>query len=131
MQIVKDCVFCKIVGGTIPSLIVFEDDLHIAFLDINPRTPGHTLVIPKKHYRWVYDVPEFGRYWEVTRKVTVAIQKGLSPKYVSYITFGTEVPHAHISVVPMYEWDEDISGRQKYTAEFMKKTAEKIRHHNK
>lgn len=122
----QDCIFCKIVAHELPSLTVYEDNDYLAFLDINPRTSGHTLVIPKRHYRWVYDVPEFGKYWEVAKKVTIATLKSLTPKYVSYLSFGTEVPHAHISVVPMYNFDEDISGRQKYEEEFMKSTAKKI-----
>lgn len=55
-----DCPFCKIVGGEIPSAKVYEDDEHLAFLDIRPQSPGHTLIIPKKHQRWVWDVPKQG-----------------------------------------------------------------------
>lgn len=95
-----DCIFCKIVKGEIPSFKIYEDDSFFAFLDIFPRVKGHALVIPKKHYRWVYDVPEFGEYWEVAKKVTLAVKKTLNAKSVSYLTFGEEVPHAHIHILP-------------------------------
>jgi histidine triad (HIT) family protein len=96
----KDCIFCKIVKGEIPSYKVYEDDKFFAFLDVRPRTKGHTLVIPKKHYQWVYDVPEFGEYWLTTLKITRAMQKSLNPTFVNYLTYGMEVPHAHIHVLP-------------------------------
>ncbi len=122
----EDCLFCNIVKGELPTFKIYEDDHYLAFLDISPRTPGHTLVIPKAHFRWVYDVTEFGEYWEVAKKITQAMQKSLSPKYVAYLTFGTEISHAHIHIVPMYEFSEDISERNKYDDDFMNSTAEKI-----
>ena len=53
----KDCIFCKIVNGDIPSMKVYEDDICLAYLDINPDSDGHTLIIPKKHYKDIYDIP--------------------------------------------------------------------------
>ncbi|MEN9327664.1 MAG: hypothetical protein RI947_472 [Candidatus Parcubacteria bacterium] len=104
----SDCLFCKLVKGEIPSYKVYEDDLFIAFLDIFPRVKGHTLVIPKEHHRWTYDVPQFGAYWECTRKVSQAMQKSLQANWVSYFTFGA-VPHAHIHILPRYEDPEKIT----------------------
>jgi histidine triad (HIT) family protein len=95
-------VFMDIVEGKIPSYKVYEDDSFFAFLDIYPRAKGHTLVIPKKPFRFVYDVPEFGKYWEAVYKITAAIQKGLQPTWVNYATFGLEVPHAHVHILPRY-----------------------------
>lgn len=71
-------------------------------MDVFPKTKGHTLIIPKKHHRWVYDVPEFGQYWETAHTVTKGIQKALNPKWISYFTYGS-VPHAHIHILPRYE----------------------------
>ena len=65
----ENCVFCKIVQGKIPSHKVYEDDNFLAFLDIDPRAPGHVQVIPKKHYRWVWDVPSVGAYFEIVRVI--------------------------------------------------------------
>lgn len=96
----QKCIFCKIIEGEIPSYKVYEDENFLAFLDVFPRVKGHTLVIPKKHYRWVNDVSNFGEYWEVTKNVSLSIQKTLSTKFISYITMGEAVHHAHIHILP-------------------------------
>ncbi len=99
----EDCIFCKIVQGTIPAYKVYEDTHYLAFLDIFPRVKGHTLLIPKKHYRWVYDIPEFGAYWETARKVAYTVQKVTQSSFTSFVTMGEEVPHAHIHILPQHE----------------------------
>ncbi len=104
----RDCVFCKIVKGDLPCYKVYEDDLFLGFLDINPRVEGHTLVIPKKHYRWVYDVPEFGKYWEAALKITRAMQEVLNPAFITYITHGLDVHHAHIHILPRKEHETEF-----------------------
>ncbi len=96
----SDCLFCKIIKGEIPSFKVYEDDEYLAFLDIRPLSPGHAVVIPKKHYRWVWDVPEVGAYFETTRKIAVAIQKSFGTDAVVSKIIGEEVPHAHICLFP-------------------------------
>lgn len=98
----EDCIFCNIIGGSIPAHKVFENDHFLGFLDVYPKVKGHTLIIPKKHYRWVYDVPEFGAYWEAALSATKAIRRALKPEWVSYFTYGS-VPHAHIHILPRYE----------------------------
>lgn len=95
-----DCIFCGIVSGNIPAYTIYEDDHYLAFMDIFPRTKGHALVIPKKHYRWVTDVPEFGTYCEIAKKVALAVQKTLGSTFVSFVTVGEEVQHAHIHILP-------------------------------
>ncbi len=100
-----DCIFCKIVKKEMPSYVVYEDELFLGFLDIFPRTRGHTLLIPKKHYRWVYDVPEFEHYWKTVLKLTTAIKKSLNPYFTTYVTHGLEVPHAHIHIMPRAKTD--------------------------
>ncbi len=96
----RNCIFCKIVEGSIPSYNVYEDDQFLAFLDISPVVSGHTLVIPKKHYRWVHDVEEFGPFWEVAQKVARAQLATLNAPTVIFATAGFQVPHAHIHVLP-------------------------------
>ncbi len=133
----EDCVFCKIVAGEIPSHKVYEDKKFIAFLDIFPRVKGHTLVIPKKHYRWVYDVDGFMEYWEIVLKITRGMQKALNPKYVNYFTYGS-IPHAHIHVLPRststsegVPLDSDIVppqfSKNAFTHEEMDRISEKIK----
>jgi len=95
-----DCIFCKIVAGTIPAHKVYEDEQFFAFLDIHPQTPGHTQVIPKTHYRWVWDVPNIGEYFEVVRKIAKAQQKAFGTDWVLSRIIGDEVLHAHIWVFP-------------------------------
>ncbi len=123
----KNCIFCKIVAGRLPCYKVYEDDLFLAFLDIDPRTKGHSLLIPKKHYRWVYDVPEFEKYWEAVLKLTKAMQRAMSPKFVTYVTHGLEVSHAHIHVLPRTEGETSFVPETKsFPKEEMTKVAEKI-----
>lgn len=116
----NNCIFCKIVDGSLPSHKIYEDDLFMAFLDICPRVKGHALVIPKKHYRYVYDVPEFGKYWETARDVGFKIQKSLNSKYLTFLTIGNEVLHAHIHILPQatdglegFGFDQGLSLDQK------------------
>ena len=94
------CIFCKIVKGEIPSYKVCEDENFLAFLDINPQSPGHTQVITKKHYRWVWDVPNAGKYFEVVKKIAKAQQKAFGTDFILSKIIGDEVTHAHIWVFP-------------------------------
>ena len=95
-----DCIFCKIVRKEIPAEVVYEDINFLAFLDINPRSPGHALVIPKEHHRWVWDVPNAGEYFEVAKKVALAQRKAFGTEAIWSQVIGDEVPHAHIWVFP-------------------------------
>lgn len=100
-----DCVFCKIIAGKIPSYKVYEDENFLGFLDIHPIATGHLQLIPKQHYRWTYDVPNFGEYFKVAKKIGLVSQKAVKSDYVSFVTFGVEVEHAHIWVVPRFKGD--------------------------
>lgn len=95
-----NCIFCKIVRGEIPAQKVYEDERFIAFLDIHPQSPGHAQVIPKEHYRWVWDVPNVGQYFEVVTKVAKAQQKAFNTEWILSKIVGDEVEHAHIWVFP-------------------------------
>ncbi|MFA9288700.1 MAG: HIT family protein [Weeksellaceae bacterium] len=99
----EDCIFCKIINKEKPAHIVYEDEQFMAILDVFPRVKGHTLLIPKTHARWVNDVEPFGRYWEVARTIAKKLQKHLNTEYLSYVTLGDEVPHAHIHIMPQQE----------------------------
>jgi histidine triad (HIT) family protein len=97
-----DCIFCQIVSGKIPSFKIYEDDQFLGFLDIKPLNSGHSLLIPKAHYRWVYDVPESGHYWEIAKTIALHTRKVLGCDYISFLTMGNEVPHAHIHIIPRF-----------------------------
>ena len=96
----NDCIFCKIINKEIPANIVYEDSCFMAFLDINPRSPGHTLVIPKDHYRWVWDVPNAGEYFEVAKKIALAQKKAFDTDIIYSNIHGIDVGHAHIWIYP-------------------------------
>ncbi|MFA5888665.1 MAG: HIT domain-containing protein [Candidatus Paceibacterota bacterium] len=96
----ENCIFCKIVKGEIPSHKVYEDENFLAFLSIEPESPGHTLVIPKEHYRWVWGVPNVGEYFEVAKKIALAQQKAFDTDWILSKIVGEEIPHAHIWVFP-------------------------------
>ena len=91
-----DCIFCKIVKGELPSYKVYEDDDFFAFLDTNPLSAGHTLVIPKEHARWVWDIKNIGTYFDVTRKIAKAMQKAFGIEMIQSKIIGDEMFHAHI-----------------------------------
>ena len=95
-----NCIFCKIVKGEIPSHKVYEDKNYLAFLDINPQSPGHTQLITKEHYRWVWDIPNVGEYFEVAKKIAKAQQKAFGTDFVLAKIVGDEVEHAHIWIFP-------------------------------
>lgn len=98
----ENCVFCKIVKSEIPSQKVYEDEDFLAFLDIRPESPGHSLVVPKEHYRWVWDVPKdkIGKYFEVAHNIANAQRKAFEVEMIVSKIVGEEVPHAHIRLVP-------------------------------
>jgi histidine triad (HIT) family protein len=98
-----NCIFCKIANKEIPAKIVYEDVDFLGILDIAPLSRGMVQVIPKKHFRWTWDVPNFGDYWEAARKVAKMQMEHLNAKMVEFLTHGMDVKHAHIWVVPIYD----------------------------
>jgi histidine triad (HIT) family protein len=96
----ENCIFCKIVRKEIPAEIVYEDENFIGFLDIHPQSPGHTQMIPKEHYRWVWDYPNVGGYFEAVQKVALALRKVFHTDWILSKIIGDEVEHAHIWVYP-------------------------------
>lgn len=114
----QNCIFCKIAAGEILSYKVYEDDNFFAFLDINPRAAGHVQVIPKEHYKWVWNVPNAGAYFEAVKKIALAQQKAFNIELIRSQIFGEEVAHAHIWVWP----NEDAGGKKDF-----ENNAEKIR----
>ena len=124
-----DCIFCKIVKGDIPCDKVYEDDNYFAFLDIKPLNQGHTLVIPKKHYRWVWDEPNQGEYFTVVGKVANAIRKAFDTEFVVGEVLGDEVAHAHVHLIPRKQGDDvklNVSGAKKLSKEEMAEAVKKI-----
>ena len=98
----QDSIFTKIVKGEIPSHKVYEDDRVLAFLDIHPIQPGHTLVIPKKQVEFVWDLPDEDYQAVMAAAKTVArrLRDVLGVKYVGVQIVGVDVPHAHVQLIP-------------------------------
>ncbi len=107
-----DCLFCKIVRGEISSHKIYEDPDAFAFLDIRPLTDGHCLVIPKKHYEKLEEMPraEVGKLFEAVGLVAERVQKAMNTT-ASTIGInngklaGQAVPHLHIHIIPRYRGD--------------------------
>jgi len=102
-----DCIFCKIVNGELPSYTVFENETSIAFLDINPFVKGHTLVIPKKHSRWIWDSgeDEYVELMKSVRLVAEKLKKAYETDWIQVIIAGQDVHHTHIHLLPRKEND--------------------------
>jgi histidine triad (HIT) family protein len=101
------CIFCDVVSGDNSHHIVYEDEQFMGFLDKYPLNPGHTQLIPKKHYRWVWDIEnaELGFLFMKAKRIAKALQEVFSTEWVIADTGGIGVPHAHIHLVPRYEDD--------------------------
>lgn len=125
------CIFCQIVKGKLPSYKVYEDKDFLGFLDIYPFNPGHILVIPKKHYRWVWQVRDVSRYWTVANNLALAIMKAIKAYSVYFVTAGDEIFHAHIHLIPRFENDQlegfiNFKNKKQISKEKMQEIADKI-----
>ncbi len=128
------CIFCKIVAGEIPSYKIYEDEHYLAFLDISQISNGHALVVPKKHYRYVWDIEDAGGFFSLVQKIARHIQKVTGRESVMSVAIGEMVPHAHMHLVPDTEgnrdevfrkWDETL-GMRKLSPEEMEKIRAKF-----
>jgi histidine triad (HIT) family protein len=107
------CIFCKIANKEIPAKIVYEDESTFAFLDINPRSKGHTLVIPKEHYETFDELPDDVAIALVkTIKKVIEMLRPLNPDGYNILNnnkpaAGQEVPHVHFHIIPRYNTEQD------------------------
>lgn len=103
----ESCVFCDIVEGKASVQKIYEDDLSMAILDINPFSKGHCLVISKRHVPWWHDLTkeENASLFNVARIVAGKIMKGFNPDFVCMYARGRRIPHVHIFLVPTYSGD--------------------------
>jgi len=108
----RDCVFCRSARREAPAHIVYEDEHTLAFLDINPVTRGHTLVIPKRHYNDLFAIPveELEAVAVTAQRVARALRRGLGAEGInllqsSGVLAGQVVLHFHLHVIPRYRND--------------------------
>jgi histidine triad (HIT) family protein len=101
-------IFTKIINREIPAHIVAEDDANIAFLDINPLTQGHTLVVSKKEIDYIFDLDDetYVSLHLFAKKVAIAIQTVIPEKRIGTAVIGIEVPHTHIHLIPFTKMSE-------------------------
>ncbi|HEV7702537.1 MAG TPA: HIT family protein [Candidatus Paceibacterota bacterium] len=99
-----DCIFCKIIKKEIPANIAYEDENFLAFLDIEPVSDGHLLIIPKKHIVWMQEANDeiIAGIFKLAKKLMLAIKNGLKYDYVQVSVGGTDVPHFHVHLIPRY-----------------------------
>ena len=134
-----ECLFCKIINGEIPSEKVYEDANHIAFLDINPRNPGHTLVVPKKHYETILEMSdsEMSNIMLIVKKLAAAVKNGLKADGISLgqsngRSAGQVIPHVHFHVIPRFNTEgppglESILPVKKLPNDALKQSADIIK----
>lgn len=98
----EETVFTKIINGEIPSHKVYEDQDTYAFLDIHPSAEGHTLVVPKQQVEFVWDLDDssYQALMRTVKKVATQLKEVTGKRYVGTMVIGTDVPHAHVHVVP-------------------------------
>lgn len=103
-----DSIFTKIIKGEVPANKIYEDELTLAFLNIYPDQPGHTLVVPKKQIDHLWDLPDedYQAVMATAKKVALRLREVLKTERVGVKVVGEEVPHAHVHLVPFNSLEE-------------------------
>jgi histidine triad (HIT) family protein len=107
----EDCIFCKIIKGEVPSYKIYEDDFVFAFLDINPLAKGHTLIIPKKHKKDIFEVEDLDKIAIVAKFISKKIKEvlnceGINIYHASGEAAGQTVFHFHVHIIPRNRGDD-------------------------
>jgi len=123
--------FSKIVAGEIPSFKIAENEEFYSFLDINPVTKGHTLVIPKAEIDYIFDIDDdvLGRMMVFAKKIAQALKRTIPCKRIGVAVVGLQVPHAHIHLIPIVKESDMLFSKQKLklTPDVLKTIAENVR----
>ncbi|MCR5572948.1 MAG: HIT domain-containing protein [Candidatus Saccharibacteria bacterium] len=120
-------IFTKIIEGEIPSYKIYEDDKTYAFLNINPETKGHTLVVPKVEVDKIYELADedYTALWASVKKVAQHMEEVTGRRVVMKV-IGTDVPHAHVHLMPIddtWEYGRTLKLRDDEFEEIRKKIA--------
>lgn len=131
-----DCIFCKITNGDIPSERVYEDENVVAFLDVTPAIDGHVLIVPKKHYINMFDVPEdiLEDISKGIREVSAMMKENFKADGINVMNnsgevAGQKVFHIHFHIFPRFDGDEralHLDGEKKLNPD-IKEIAKRIR----
>jgi len=121
----NECIFCKIVNKEIPCNKIYENGSFLAFLDIQPVSDGHALLIPKKHVVWMQEADDntISEIFKLSKKLMLAIKNGLNCDYVQVSIVGKDVPHFHIHLIPRY-FKDNLS--QFPTKKYKERQAEEV-----
>jgi histidine triad (HIT) family protein len=139
---VHDCIFCQIIHKQAPANAVYEDKQILAFLSNQPINDGHTLVVPKKHYENIFEIPEeeAAYLFRVVKRIAVAVKNATAAEGIRIVqnngwAAGQVVFHLHVHVIPMEPNDGFVHGKafrdhtNAMESEELQKDAEKIRQH--
>ncbi|MGB3774112.1 MAG: HIT family protein [Leeuwenhoekiella sp.] len=123
-------IFTKIINRELPATIVYEDERHIAILDVNPNTKGHTLCIPKQEVNKLFDLDEkaYDDLMCFSRKIAQGLEQAVSCKRIGMSVIGLEVPHVHVHLIPLSNMDDArFTSKVKVPQDEMEKLGEAIR----
>lgn len=134
-----NCIFCKIISGEIPSVKIYEDEHVFAFMDIMPLSKGHTLLIPKTHREFVYDLQpdEAAKLFSVAPKIASAIKETFNPEGMNLLNnngakAGQSVFHFHLHFIPRYGEKDGFGAKwvtkeKEFTSERIQELAEEVK----
>jgi histidine triad (HIT) family protein len=112
MEVAMDCIFCKIISGKIPAVKVLDEDLVLAFMDINPSSQGHILVVPKKHTENIFEISDgdLSAVTNAVKRCAQAAKQALKAEGVTILQLNGKasdqiVPHLHVHIMPRWEND--------------------------
>ena len=105
-----DCLFCKIINGEVPSYTIYEDEFVKCFLDIDPISEGHTLIVPKKHFTDIHDIDMeyLTKILETAKKISSLLEEKLNPSGIRLLQNNgsiQDIKHFHIHLTPRYKED--------------------------
>ena len=126
----SDCILCKIVRGEAPSHKLWENESFVAVLTIGPLNPGHTLLIPKVHIDYIFDLEEplYTQLFQVAKQLAGPLREAMRAKRVGIVVEGFTVPHVHVHLIPLHHEDEiDPRRVMKMNEEQLGEVAEKIK----
>lgn len=108
-----DCTFCKIMNGEIPSFTIYEDDIVKVFLDVNPKTNGHTLIVPKKHFKDLFDIDDntFLHIIKTAKEINNVLNNKLHCDGLTLVQNNgivEEVKHFHLHLIPAYSSKDEL-----------------------
>ena len=113
------CVFCALVGGSIPARRIYEDPEHVAFFPLKHIEPAHTLLVPRRHHEYVFGMPDadYRALWRTAKQLAPAIKLVSGAARVGILVEGFSVPHVHVHLVPTNKLNDLNPNRERLIAD--------------